>query len=334
MKETKKCPFCGGEILATAKKCKHCKQFIEKKENKADDITKDIDTLSNTPTKNQIIGAIIVVAIIVLIIVGFVSCTSNNLFTGCIPPNSNTPDYMRWHCKDNEYYDTVDVYIENKQPNFNGYKDSYTLGQQIYKDGEYVCTSYTQPDEIHHCNGAQFTKLMKESSLKLDSILSLNRTKREMLYTISSIIDTRKSFVSQMSRKIYDEKLYNWDYHISQDKPKYEHRFPLNCKEMISALDIDEKITDLKIDSCQIKFKNDDIVAFSEDGKKATVYNSSDDPKYYVTFKIQDFSNPLDNTYKITYDYIDEQIPANDYIQNAINLRHFTDEEMKAEKIY
>lgn len=27
-KETKKCPYCGKEILATAKKCKHCKQWI------------------------------------------------------------------------------------------------------------------------------------------------------------------------------------------------------------------------------------------------------------------------------------------------------------------
>ncbi len=27
-KETKKCPFCGEEILVTAKKCKHCKQFL------------------------------------------------------------------------------------------------------------------------------------------------------------------------------------------------------------------------------------------------------------------------------------------------------------------
>ena len=70
MKETKKCPFCGGEILAVAKKCKHCKQFIEKKENKADEITKDIDTSSNTPAikdkKNQMIVAITIVAFIVM----------------------------------------------------------------------------------------------------------------------------------------------------------------------------------------------------------------------------------------------------------------------------
>jgi hypothetical protein len=28
MEETKKCPYCGGEILATAKKCKHCKKWL------------------------------------------------------------------------------------------------------------------------------------------------------------------------------------------------------------------------------------------------------------------------------------------------------------------
>ncbi|MGN0018516.1 MAG: hypothetical protein ACI37S_05695 [Candidatus Gastranaerophilaceae bacterium] len=31
--ETKKCPFCGEEILATAKKCKHCGEWLEKSEN-------------------------------------------------------------------------------------------------------------------------------------------------------------------------------------------------------------------------------------------------------------------------------------------------------------
>lgn len=29
-KQTKNCPFCGKEVLVTAKKCKHCGQWLEK----------------------------------------------------------------------------------------------------------------------------------------------------------------------------------------------------------------------------------------------------------------------------------------------------------------
>ena len=33
MEGTKKCPYCGGEIMATAKKCKHCKQWLTEKQS-------------------------------------------------------------------------------------------------------------------------------------------------------------------------------------------------------------------------------------------------------------------------------------------------------------
>ncbi|MBR2185507.1 MAG: sel1 repeat family protein [Prevotella sp.] len=35
MEETKKCPYCGGEILNIAKKCKHCGKWIEPKANES-----------------------------------------------------------------------------------------------------------------------------------------------------------------------------------------------------------------------------------------------------------------------------------------------------------
>lgn len=60
MEETKKCPYCGKEILAVAKKCKHCGQWLEGKE-KADipvptvepsgEVNKNNDTKS--PDKNK-----------------------------------------------------------------------------------------------------------------------------------------------------------------------------------------------------------------------------------------------------------------------------------------
>lgn len=37
-KETKKCPYCGGEILAVAKKCKHCGEWLEEQKQSEENI--------------------------------------------------------------------------------------------------------------------------------------------------------------------------------------------------------------------------------------------------------------------------------------------------------
>ena len=47
--ETKKCPFCGEEILAEAKKCKHCGEWLDKREETilSENKMKDDDNSSN-----------------------------------------------------------------------------------------------------------------------------------------------------------------------------------------------------------------------------------------------------------------------------------------------
>lgn len=36
MEETKRCPYCGEEILAVAKKCKYCGEWLDKEEPKVE----------------------------------------------------------------------------------------------------------------------------------------------------------------------------------------------------------------------------------------------------------------------------------------------------------
>lgn len=77
MEETKKCPYCGNEILAVAKKCKHCGKWLEAKDSH---ISLQPNAGVDNPKKSQETNAfklfmpvaiIIVVGIILVIAIQF-----------------------------------------------------------------------------------------------------------------------------------------------------------------------------------------------------------------------------------------------------------------------
>lgn len=70
--ETKKCPYCGGEIKAVAKKCKHCGKWIEQQEGGTEAQPASFESFTSVNWK------IIVVCIVILIIVLCVLFSSAN----------------------------------------------------------------------------------------------------------------------------------------------------------------------------------------------------------------------------------------------------------------
>jgi len=54
------CPYCGEEILATAKKCKHCGEWLEKDVNVYATSTPKPISIENAPPKNWLVKSILV----------------------------------------------------------------------------------------------------------------------------------------------------------------------------------------------------------------------------------------------------------------------------------
>lgn len=81
-KETKKCPYCGQEILAVAKKCKHCGKWLDGRDDPKTDSPQSTPVESTpkvTISENKAKGggkmkwiAIAAVAVVVIAVVGFV----------------------------------------------------------------------------------------------------------------------------------------------------------------------------------------------------------------------------------------------------------------------
>jgi len=76
MEETKKCPFCAEEIKIAAKKCKHCREWLDKNEHVETKVPQP-SGLSSTKkgkkisTKQKMIGVLIFIELAVLAVLGF-----------------------------------------------------------------------------------------------------------------------------------------------------------------------------------------------------------------------------------------------------------------------
>ena len=65
MEEKKLCPYCGEEILAVAKKCKHCGEWLDKKENVETGIEAKQVPEKNTAFKKWWIAILIILAVVI-----------------------------------------------------------------------------------------------------------------------------------------------------------------------------------------------------------------------------------------------------------------------------
>lgn len=74
--EKKKCPYCGGEIMMAARKCKHCGEWIEEKPQSAP-VSPVHDTEVKIEHSNSKKVVLIVLAAIILAIVTWIIVISN-----------------------------------------------------------------------------------------------------------------------------------------------------------------------------------------------------------------------------------------------------------------
>lgn len=76
MAETKRCPYCGEEILLTAKKCKHCKEWLE-----ANETPKQFEPKDKVTAKSKNWGWMIIFPLAIIIVVVLVVSSLNSTFS-------------------------------------------------------------------------------------------------------------------------------------------------------------------------------------------------------------------------------------------------------------
>jgi len=308
-KETKSCPFCGGEILITAKKCKHCKKFLIKDENISNSDNKNASTTQiskNNIDKKCIIGAI--VGIIIFCI--FFNNSSNTLLSGCEVESERNyleTTHVTYYCKNKPYHKVVLGYSNRELSDYPDYgvfnKDDKRIASMYRKDGEYYCSLFGFKDTISPCNKKEFANLIKDNIEKIEDNIEFARVKENLRHAISDFIS--------------ESEYYNGD-NISP-----------NCSKLASSLKRYGVAED--INGCQARLNSGVIISISEDCRSATIYDDVN-PKYFVN--VTQVYNQIEDEYgyvsfqKYT-DYTNNKILANNYIKNSNNAKQLTKEDFK-----
>ncbi len=318
--KTKICPYCGGEILAIAKKCKHCKHFIDgNSENK---VETDVNTNSSIPVNSQELldkfnnKSTIITIVVVMFIIGYCYNSSNSLLAGCTLESSgarNLVIYAKDYSCNNKYYDkvTLSSNMSAQYPNY--YVSDNSM---IRENGEYVCSIYSEPDKIHGCNEAMFKRLLIKNAKANADLRELNRGK-EKIHQIASTLMSKRG-------EIMTDELY-W---------KKDHSIPV-----INASDIIKMYHNNIIEQQgnQIKLSNGAIISLSEDGKHASIYDNYENPKYYANVTLNVDLVDRGRRYDVSstyFEYTNKRIPADKFIKNYDKLRQFTKAEMESAKLY
>jgi hypothetical protein len=109
--ETKKCPYCGGEILAEAMKCKHCREFLHGLSR--------VQTTGEKTRHEKPRVTTAAVCVLVLLIIGYASISG----TGSWPSTTGGMEEPTISGSENvpgEYYVTAPVTEERLSPSLDG----------------------------------------------------------------------------------------------------------------------------------------------------------------------------------------------------------------------
>ena len=87
MNDLKKCPFCAEEIKTTAKKCKHCGEWLDKNDNIQTETSQpsnsDIIETEETPVLNKDVTAVTLWTLGVIVVIAFIIFMGNyHIITG------------------------------------------------------------------------------------------------------------------------------------------------------------------------------------------------------------------------------------------------------------